>query len=453
MQYRHLNLSFAAPVTVCFLLSACGGEDATAVRQSIDPLEPGPAGSEQGPGAEPPTTNEPPATGPAPSEPPASDPPAGDPSPGNGEPSLYLLHSAVQGDDGNRLNYFTPVSSLSAVSTVSYAESLELPGRARLYAAPGVGYFAIGNAEGVSLTRYELARGRFVPGQSLSLQAYGVSSLGAQAVLFASPTLAYYKDDGQGLIIAWNPSSMTIEDVIELPASLTRDGYVMGLSDWASRDGEAFFAVSWSTPEFDRVAPGTSLVRLDLATRELRVTHDVRCRGLQTAANVDGALYFFSDVINGFGHAVYPDDAGQRDCILRVAPGGTSFDPLYVGSMSGAFPPNTNATAVAVTEGGEVWVQLADLAVAPTSPGATYSEWYADGWSWWHLPLATLGDAVRVDLPAGAYSGTAFAAGDRLFISQSAPDYSLTSLVDVSGAAPTPGVSFPGFSLDVARVR
>jgi hypothetical protein len=431
MQHRHHHpSSFPAPAALLVLaLVACGGEDATAIEQSIEPLAPTPS-----PGAEPPAASD---------APPVSE---------DDEPQ-FLLHSAVQADDGGRLNYFTPVGSLATVATISYDGSLELPGRARLYAAPGVGYFAIGNAEGVSLQRYELVDGRFVPGQRLSLQSYGVSSLGAQAVLFVNPTLAYYKDDGQGLIIAWNPSSMTIEDVIELPASLVREGYVMGLSDWASRGGEAFFAVSWSTPEFDRVVPGTALVRLDLVTRELSVTPDDRCRGLQTAANVDDTLYFFSDVINGFGHAVYPDDAGQQDCILRVVPGAASFDPLYAASMADAFPPNTNATAVAVADGGEVWVQLADLAVVPTTPGSTYNEWYADGWTWWHLPIETLGGAVRVDLPAGAYSGTAFTAGSRLFISQSAPDYSLTTLVDVSAPTPTPGLSFPGFSLDVARIR
>ena len=60
---------------------------------------------------------------------------------------------------------------------------------------------------------------------------------------------------------------------------------------------------------------------------------------------------------------------------------------------------------------------------------------------------------MRVDLPPGAYSGTAFTAGSSLFISQSAADYALTTLVDVSAATPTPGLSFPGFSLDVARIR
>ena len=141
---------------------ACGGEDATrvAVEDDVGALEPSPAPE------------------PAPSELPA-EPGA----PGAAGPS-FVLHSAVEGESG-RLNYFTPVDSLSTPALVSYDGSLELPGRARLYAAPGVGHFAIGDAEGVSLQRYELVDGRFVPGAELSLQAYGVTSLGAQAGLFA----------------------------------------------------------------------------------------------------------------------------------------------------------------------------------------------------------------------------------------------------------------------------
>lgn len=373
-----------------------------------------------------------------------SPPPAGGPG--------FLLHSAVEGESG-RLNYFTPVGALSSTAAVAYDGSLELPGRARLYAEPGVGYFAIGDAEDVTLQRYELQQGRFVAGASLSLQAYGVSSLGAQAVLFASPTRAYYKDAGQGVLIQWNPRDMVIDGAIELPPSLARDGHVMGVSDWVRRGSEAFFAVSWSTPEYDRVLPGTTLVRLDLITNELTLLEDQRCRGLQTAVDVGGTLYFFSDVINGFGHAVYPDDAGQQDCILRILPGSVGFDPSYLGSIAGGLPPNTSGTVVAVSQDGELWAQVADLDVAPTRPGATYGEWYADGWSWWHLPLEALGPARRVDEPAGAYSGFAVTVGASLYISRTEADYSSTTLLDVSGAAPAPGLTFPGFTLDIAELR
>ena len=91
------------------------------------------------------------------------------------------------------LLWFVGRKLAGVVATVAVA-SLVIYGA--LYAAPGVGHFAIGDAEGVSLQRYELVDGRFVPGAELSLQAYGVTSLGAQAVLFASPTLATYLPAG-----------------------------------------------------------------------------------------------------------------------------------------------------------------------------------------------------------------------------------------------------------------
>ncbi|HTV20414.1 MAG TPA: hypothetical protein VMG12_17140, partial [Polyangiaceae bacterium] len=305
------------------LLAACGGTDSTRIgdgsaEEAVGGLMPQPSAAPASPApsrdaaATPdvavtpaPSADGPPSSNTAPSDTAPSIEPPGTAQPSAPAGPRFLLHSAVDGET-DRLNYFTPVESLSEPSVVALDASLELSGRARLYAEPGVGYFAIGEAEGVSLRRYELVDGKFVPGDALSLQAYGVTSLGAQAVLFVSPTRAYYKDSGQGLIIAWNPRDMLIERVIELPASLTREGYVMGVSDWARRDGEAFFAVGWSTPEYDRVLPGTTLVRLDLASGEITLADDLRCRGLQTAANLDGTVYFFSDVINGFGDAVYP---------------------------------------------------------------------------------------------------------------------------------------------------
>ncbi|HTV23538.1 MAG TPA: hypothetical protein VMG12_32840, partial [Polyangiaceae bacterium] len=131
----------------------------------------------------------------------------------------------------------------------------------------------------------------------------------------------------------------------------------------------------------------------------------------------------------------------------------TDFDPDYVGSIAGALPPDTRGTVVALTQTGEIWAQVADLTVAPTTPGSTYGEWYSGGWSWWHLPIDTLDGAVRVEQPAGAYSGFAVTVGASLFISQTLADYSSTTLVDVSGPAPAPGLSFPGFTLDVASLR
>ena len=43
--------------------------------------------------------------------------------------------------------------------------------------------------------------------------------------------------------------------------------------------------------------------------------------------------------------------------------------------------------------------------------------------------------------------------GSTLYISQTEADYSSTTLLDVSGPAPVPGISFDGFTLDLATLR
>lgn len=365
----------------------------------------------------------------------------------------YLVHSAVQAG-GTRTNYFTLVDSLEAVTRLDYAQSLELPGRPRLYAAQGIGFFAIGSGEAPTITRYEVQDGRLVAGKSISLQAQGVRALGAQAVLFVSPTKAYYKDDAQAQVIVWNPTEMAIEKTLSLPSELVKQGYVTSLSQWASRSGEAYFTVGWTTPTYDRVLPGTVLVRLDTATDTLTQVSDTRCRDLFKTARLGDTLYFFSGVINGLGHTAYSaEDGGQQDCILRISPGQRAFDADYVGSVAPALGAGKVGTVISVTEDGKAWVQVADTSITPSAPGTTYSEWYSKGWSWWSLPLESLSNAQPVQTEPGAYSGFTASGGASFFISQSTADYSTTTLMELSSGTPKPGVSFSGFVLDVARIR
>lgn len=430
---RGARLAGASWVALAAL--ACGGEDSTRV-ESLE-LSPTPQAASIESGA--------PESAVSPLEPAPAAP---------AEPSgpLYLVHSAVEGDEG-RMNYFTTVDSLTAPRVLDYAGSLELPGRARVYAGPEPGSVWIGDAESMTLERRSLdGEGRLVPGGRLSLQALGVTSLGAQALVFVSPDKAYYKDAGQAQVIVIDAREMLIEAVLPLPAELVRDGLVTTLSDWAVRDGEAYFAAGWTTETYDRAAPGAVLVRVDTETDELSVSEEPRCRELSTASELDGSLYFFSGVINAFGHAVYPGEGGQEDCFLRVLPGERSFDPAFLGTLGAGLPARRGPTAVALTPDAVVWAQVADLDLAATTPGATYSEWYQDGWSWWSLPLAGTG-ARRIEQPPGAYSGSAIAFDGAFLISQAAPDYSQTTLVDLSSGAPRPGLAFAGFTLDVVPLR
>ena len=364
----------------------------------------------------------------------------------------FLVHSAVQGPDG-RSNFFSAVNDLAAQRTLDYAQALELPGRARLFAEPGIGTFALGDAESVSITRYELTDdGQLKAGARLSLQAYGVMALEPQGVHFVSPTKAYYKDSGQAQVIVFNPSLMTVQRSIPLPSEILVPDQLTTFSKWATRPGEAYFAVGAVNKDYTRVPAGSALVRLDTQTDALTTAKDARCRGIHETARIGDTLYFFSDVINGLGHAVYPNEGGQADCMLRVSPGQQRFDPDFVGSFASALGGRIGCVA-SVTAAGEAWLQVVEPTTPPTAPGTTYDQWYGAGWRWVHMPLATQSSPVEVDLPPGAFSSFTVSVGTQFFVSQTTADYGRTTLTELSSGAPRPGLSFSGFALDAARVR
>jgi hypothetical protein len=375
------------------------------------------------------------------------------PDGGTQEKPLYIIHSGVTQPDNSRMNYFSLVESLDEAKTLDYKDSLEVGGRPRLYAAPG--FLAIGSGDAPTITRYTIENNALVEGDSVSFLNEGVASLGAQAVHFVSPTKAYYKDSSQAQIIVWNPSDMSITKTIKLSQDLVKkDGFVTTVSAWAARDGEAYFTVSWSTPDYTKVPAGTVLARINTETDELTTTTDDRCRYLSKTANVDGTLYFFSGVINGFGYAAYgKGEHGQKDCFLRIAPGAKTFDSSFMGSMATALGDGYVGTAIAVTEAGEIWAQVADLAVTPHETTSTYQQWYSKGWSWWHLPLKTLTGAVKVAGEPGAYSGSALTFGSNFYLGRADAQYGTTTLTNMTTGTPVDGIAFPGFSLDVVRVR
>lgn len=367
--------------------------------------------------------------------------------------SLFLVHSAVE-TDGVRMNYFTLVSSLVIEADLDYTHSLELPGRPRLYAEKGRDTFLIGDGESPVITRYSLVDGELAAGDSVSLQPFGVASLGAQAMLFVGENKAYYKDNAQGQVLVIDLEEMAVEKTLPLPAELTKEGLRTSLSEWAGRDGEAFFTVGWSSAQYDRVEPGSVLVRIDTETDELTTVADDRCRGISKVANVDGDLYFFSGVINGLGYAAYGNEnGGQKDCILRISAGRSTFDEDYLGTVSDALGEGHVGTVVAVDTEGNAWAQVADLEITPNAPGTSYSQWYSAGWNWWYVPLATLDEATRVAGTPGAYSSQAFSASEGYFITRAAADYSTSTLVNLAGDEPKDGLSLPGFVLDVAQLQ
>src|SRR5262245_35179469 len=106
---------------------------------------------------------------------------------------LYVLWSGTSGAELST-NYITPLGSLEPGAVVDYGRAVEQPGVTRLYGQEGVGFFAVGDGESQTITRYEIdERDRFVPGATLSLQPFGVTLLAdATSIHFVDANKAYY---------------------------------------------------------------------------------------------------------------------------------------------------------------------------------------------------------------------------------------------------------------------
>lgn len=370
-----------------------------------------------------------------------------------GQP-LYVLGSGVSGVD-NETTYFTPLSSLDASANVDLTRAIERQGVGRLYGADGLGYFAIGLEESQSITRYEVsADGRFVEGPSVSLQNYGVTFMAeANAIHFVSPTKAYYLDWSQLQVLIWNPEAMTIDGSLDL-GSLLRAGTVPSFSARLVRRGDqVLFAAGWQDPDFNGVQSGISLISIDTNTDALSIQPaDDRCRDPgELAVLEDGTLYVMSNFTNVFGK--FRGGNGVDDCVLRVLPGANTFDPEYVGSLAAAVG-GAPAVGIVQRDASTLWALTVDENVATSRPEIGIGDFLGTAlWRWARIDLPSLATG-SIDAERGlTVFNDAYFVDGHLFIPESTADYSSTTLLDVTGDEPVPGISFPGYVGNIVRLR
>jgi hypothetical protein len=376
------------------------------------------------------------------------------PAADSGGDRLYVLWSGTSGPE-LETNYFTPIRSLDAGAEVDYARAIEQPGIARLYGEEGVGYFAIGDGESQTITRYDLGpNDRLVPGASLSLQGFGVTLLAeAASIQFVSPTKAYYIDPSALQVLVWNPTAMTIDGAIDL-SELAREGAVPSLSfKSVLRGDELILAGGWYDPDFAGVQPGMALVRIDTTSDELSIAFDERCRDPGTIAEAeDGTLLVFSNYTSAIGQLI--TKRGGLDCVLRVLPDEDRFDPDYLGSMQQALGGRMGV-AIVQRDAGHLWALAHDPSVSELGPGSSLADFFGTAaWRWQLVDLPAL-SLAREDSSREptVYNSSHFRVDGRLFVSVSSPDFARTTLLDVSGDEAVEGVSFDGFMGHVLRVR
>jgi hypothetical protein len=372
---------------------------------------------------------------------------------GDGRP-VYAILSTIEGPD-DRIGYFATTSSLAADVSIDVRQGIEEPGGGRLYVEPGIGSFMIGGGEEPTITRYEVrADGTLIRGAVLSFANQGVSDLGDDAVVFVSPSKAYFRDRSQVQLISFDPTRMEILDTLPL-AGLTREGFITDFGQSVIRRSDAiYFPMHWYDEEEDSGPSGAALVRVVPETDEIEVTTDPRCAGLSVGLlSGSGDMYWFSTRVTTWWRA-NPTAAGPRDCALRVRAGETRFDPswaLDVTTRTNGWP----SLATVAAGGSKVWLRVLvedDVEVPGNATPDDVEE--LQGWQWYLLDVEDDGPAVRnAERAPGSYYAYGFQIDGRTFTTENDADYTQSTLLEISEQGFETGATIRGTVRGLARLR
>lgn len=379
---------------------------------------------------------------------------APDPTPGDETGPAFIAATRVW-DDTTITSYFHVLPSLDAGTAVDTSKALEVPGSARLYTLPDVGWFAVGGGESPTITRYVLDENdALVAEETISLQPYGVQSLW-DTLYFVSPTKAYYPDRDGTQLVVWDPTAMEITGSIPLPDTV-RDGYLANYAYASVRRGDLLlFSVGWfDWAETDSVLPETGLVVIDTTNDTVaRVDVDDRCGGItQPLVMTSGDAYFASSALAAAAHRL--DRLATEPCVLRVNADEDRFDPGYAlsladltgGALAGEPVPGPD---------GSIFLRVFDESLAEVDPeGYTWGITGQLAWRWskWEVgsdlvtPIAAL-EPSTADV-------VWFEVDGRVFGTETTEDYSETTLIELTAeGGPKAQLTAPGFLHGLARVR
>src|SRR5687767_8820819 len=123
------------------------------------------------------------------------------PGPAAGPAFLVSTRVFSSEDNAPATSYVEVVPSLGAGSTLDVTRSLEFRGAVKIFSAPSIDWFAIGDGEAPVITRYTLDGGALVAGASVSLMQLGVPKLFSESLYVVSPTKAYVPDGQSGQLV------------------------------------------------------------------------------------------------------------------------------------------------------------------------------------------------------------------------------------------------------------
>jgi hypothetical protein len=368
--------------------------------------------------------------------------------------SAFVLGTRVW-NDTTTTSYFHVTTSLEAGTEVDTSQALEAAGAAKLYAAYELGWFAFGEGESPTISRYTLdAQGKLKKGTSISLASYGVTGLW-DTIYFVSPTKAYYPDRDGTQLIVWNPSTMEITGQIELPET-AREGY-LALYGYSAieRGDKLLISVGWfDWNETDSVLPATGLLVLDTTTDEVvRFDVDERCGGVTTPiTTAAGDTVLVSSALAAAAHRL--QRLSTAPCALRVPADSDNIDPDYLVQLGTLTGGELSGEPVAGS-GDSVFMRVFDEALASVdAPMLTWELTGQAAWRWVRWDIAEESVEAVESLPPSTSDVVWFRVDDKVYGTQTTTDYSETTLIELTAeGGPKRGLTSPGFLHGVVRVR
>lgn len=241
----------------------------------------------------------------------------------------YALASVVIDPDGNRTTYVQTIGSLDD-GPFDNETAIELAGNGVAMARGK--YIYVGLTEEPTWVRYEVgAGGAIAEAGRLSLLATGAAAIDyGNAIIDEETAVSVFSDPP--LAVVWNPTEMAIVGEVDL-APLAREGYSLEVWTTAAHDGLVYIPGRWADWDGGRVFPGVSTTIIDpKALRVVGTATDDRCAsGGRVVFDAAGYAYVMGDGRN-YSIQMFANASGgtaPQNCLLRIPPGSTTFDPSY----------------------------------------------------------------------------------------------------------------------------
>jgi len=205
--------------------------------------------------------------------------------------------------------------------------------------------------------------------------------------VFGSPELAFHLDSSAGVLVSWNPTTMSIVDTSEIPESITarlEGGYADVLFPRV-HDGRAYFNAGWSNSDVPEVVETAAVVAFDVddPTPELEVIEDDRCGGTWAMAPFKddaGNVYVMGDWNAGFYQIGILNPIETPACLLRIRPGEAEFDPDYYVNLLEVLDAKAVRNAFSMADG-----KLLVNILPASDPGLSTAEIEADPWAFYDI--------------------------------------------------------------------